>query len=492
MKYRILILVLLLMCVGPRPVGSEPHPDAGGDAKALVNQLSPINLALGPLIDRAVSDGNDALAQRLEQLRSIIQEALFTLNKIITDATMNVNSDAAGRLEDLNGYVQDNLATFNGIAQGTVDALDESAKSRIDQLGDKAGNLVLALPIPGQPLPNVPDKGYSLVKARTPGASTPLFITGAGLMRGGKRPRAFLLTGNSWTDFHPFSHNGTELTVSAASMGLIEIQIPESTFPKDGQAERTLVLALNSGAIFTKTVEPSFPLLLCSGLPKYSASVTEEPYGQYWEHRSIPHPMANPQGVLYIASNTDGGTDTKRRVCANKYDEGAGGWNADPNAPHHGLQYTAGQDGRPGTEHIGSFTDEGNGCIDMYAGRDSSGGGWAQMTGLGIQQRKLQKGQCGKTTTPEVKPLDYGGPTFFETKPQELINECAQLSEGAADSPKIRYHVQVLDEQKKVIDQADLIVGGPKSPLVSSTVFAEVDRYGMVKATITNQCLRSQ
>lgn len=492
MKYRLLMLVLLLVCVGPRPVGSEPHPDVAGDAKALVNQLSPINLALGPLIDRAVSDGNDALAQRLEQLRSIIQEALFTLNKIITDATINVNSDAAARLEDLNGYVQDNLATFNGIAQGTVDALNESAKSRIDQLGDKAGNLVLALPIPGQPLPNVPDKGYSLVKSRTPGASTPLFITGAGLMRGGKRPKAFLLTGDSWTDYHPFSHNGTELTVSAASMGLIEIQIPESTFPKDGRVERTLVLALNSGAVFTKTVEPSFPLLLCSGLPKYSASVTEEPYGQLWELRTIPHPMANPQGELYIDSGTDGGTDTKRKVCANASDEGAGGWNADPNAGYHGLQYNKAPDGRPGTEHIGSFSDDGKGCINMYAARDSSGGGWAKMTGLAIHQRRLQKGKCGDTTIPEIKLLDYGAPTFFETKPQELMNRCAQLSEGAADSPKVRYHVQVLDEQKKVIDQADLILGGQKSPLVSGTVFVEADRYGLVKATITSRCLRSQ
>ena len=101
--------------------------------------------------------------------------------------------------------------------------------------------------------------------------------------------------------------------------------------------------------------------------------------------------MANAQGELYIDSGTDGGTDTKRRVCANKLDEGAGGWNADPNAAHHGLQFTPGPDGRPGTEHIGSFTDEGNGCIDMYAARDRSGGGWAKMTGLAVHQRKLEE-----------------------------------------------------------------------------------------------------
>ena len=486
MRQRALLLVLLLICMPPQ----RAVADVGSDAHALADQLNPINVALGPLIDHAISSGNDALAQRLEQLRSIIQEALFNVNKIISDATINLNSDAAGRLAELNRYVQDNLATFKGIADGSIDALNQDAKQRIDQLSNNAANLVLALPIPAQPLPNVPSDGYSLVRVTASGASTPFFITGAGLMRGGKRPRAFILTRDWWTDKHFFSHDGTEVPVSAASMGLIELQIPDSLFPKDSQVERTLVLTLNSGAIFTKTVEPSFPLLLCSGLPKYSASVSEEAYGQVWDTRVVPHPMANAQGELYIDSGTDGGTDTKRRVCANKLDEGAGGWNADPNAAHHGLQFTPGPDGRPGTEHIGSFTDEGNGCIDMYAARDRSGGGWAKMTGLAVHQRKLKKSQCGDTFAAPIVVLDYGKPTFIEKKPQELLNNCAQVSEGAADSPYVRYHVVVLDGQQK-LDESDLVVG-VKSTLVSGTVSAEVDRYGSLKLTVTSKCLRSQ
>lgn len=65
------------------------HGTAQGADKAvsLVNQLNPINIALGPLIDDAISDGNEALAQRLEQLRKIIQETLFNRNKIIQDRT---------------------------------------------------------------------------------------------------------------------------------------------------------------------------------------------------------------------------------------------------------------------------------------------------------------------------------------------------------------------------------------------------------------------
>jgi hypothetical protein len=484
MKQWTFFLTLLLICVSPRFAVA----DVGKDARALEDQLNPINVALGPLIDRAISDGNDALAQRLEQFRSIIQEALFNVNKIISDATININSDAAGRLAQLNGYVQSNLETFKGIANGSIDALNKDTRQRIEQLSNNAANLVLALPIPAQPLPNVPNNGYSVVKAS--GASTPLFITGAGLLRGGRQPRAYILTRNSSADWHLFSHNGTEVNVVAASMGLIELQIPASLFPKDPQAEKTLVLVLNAGAIFEKAVEPSFPLLLCSVLPRYTAKVTEEAYGQTWDTRTIPHPKQTSAGQLYIDSGTDGGTDSRRHVCANASDEGAGGWNADPNAGYHGLQYDM-YGTRPGQEHIGNLSDDGKGCIDMYAARDSSGGGWAKMTGLAIHQRKLKKGQCGDTFAPPVLALDYGKPNLIEKNPQDLLNKCAQLSEGAADSPSIVYHVDIIDQQQQKVGHADLGLTSSKL-LANGTIYAEVNGSGTLTFTIASKCFRSQ
>jgi hypothetical protein len=168
MKLRALSLVLLLVCVSPL----NAAVDVAKEARSIQDELNPVNQALGPLIDRAISDGNDALAQRLEQLRGIIQEALSSVNKIVTDATININSDAEGRLSQLNMYLQNNLDTFKGIADGSIDALNKDAADRIDQLSNNIGNLVEALPIPTQPLPNVPRMGYSLVKAKTPGAST--------------------------------------------------------------------------------------------------------------------------------------------------------------------------------------------------------------------------------------------------------------------------------------------------------------------------------
>src|SRR4051794_7017470 len=47
-------------------IGATPHPASAGvfdDAQDVINQLNPINAALGPLIDRAIAQGNTAVAQ---------------------------------------------------------------------------------------------------------------------------------------------------------------------------------------------------------------------------------------------------------------------------------------------------------------------------------------------------------------------------------------------------------------------------------------------
>jgi hypothetical protein len=126
----------------------------------------------------------------------------------------------------------------------------------------------------------------------------------------------------------------------------------------------------------------------------------------------------------------------------------------------------------------------------MYAGRDNSGGGWAKMTNLAIHQRKLKKAQCGETFTSPTVELDYGKPTSIEKKPQDLLDKCTQVSEGAADAPYVRYHVAALDGHQK-LEETDLVVG-LKSTLITGTVSAEVDRYGLLKLTIASKCLRSQ
>ena len=476
-RIEVIFCICLLLTIGVGPSRADGNPLA--DAKSLVSQLNPINLALGPLIDQAVSDGNAALAQRLEQLRNIIEEALFNLNKIITDATITLNSDAEARLDQLNKDVSSNLQLFQAIAAGQTDQLNDAAEQRIQQFGNTTANLVAALPIPSQPLPNVPSTGFGLIKSSS--QSTTLFVTGAGFLKGGVTPRAFLYNGDS-SDTHYLSHNGTELTVKSASMGLIEIEVPSGLFPSTGQSEKTLVLKMRSWSWLPITVEPSFPLLLCSKLPKYSLRVIQQATGQYWDRRVVDYPTYTDAAAkeYYI---DDGGSNKAYDVCADKAD--AGEWKADPDRAHYGLEYAGLK------EHVGATlaNNPRNGCVHLYAGHDSSGGGFAKAWGIQVHQRRLKQGACSGAIALSPVDLKYGSPNAIATKPQELLDQCVSTSAGAAANPSLQTHVELLDERGAVTDQVNLTPLVP-ARLDNGAATVTVDSLGLVKAVLTTKCSR--
>lgn len=480
--FRVLLLLFLLVA----PSSSNSAPDAGSEARGLFNQLNPINALLGPLVDNAIASGNDALAQRLEQLRNIIQEALYNLNKIITDSTIRINSDAEGRLNQLNRQVGDNLELLNSIASGQVEVINDDMESRINQIKDATNQLVEALPIPAQPLPNVPPTGFSLIRLST--SSTSLFVTGAGLRKGGVTPRAFILNGDS-SDRHWLSHNGTELIVRAASMGLLEIEIPSGLFPGNGQSEKTLVLKLREGNVIPTTVEPSFPLLLCSKLPRYSAQVTVEPIGQFWETQTVAYPKLTnvPQNQVYF---TDGGSNQKRDVCASDAD--TDDWKSDPNVNRpltatqtgelYGLEYSGTK------EHVGEvdLNVPRNGCIHMYAGNDSSGGGFATVWGLQVHQRRLKRGSCSDPIPLPPLNLKFGS-NWVQTNPQQALDRCVATTSGASESPVVRTNVAVTQDQQQPPEQVNLIQGVP-AHLLNGTVTVTMDKFGLVKIEASPKC----
>jgi hypothetical protein len=487
MAQKIIGLVLILCLVIPR-VYASPSPDVAGEARNLFNQLSPMNALLGPLVDNAISSGNDALAERLEQLRNIIQEALFNLNKIITDATIRVNSDAEGRLNQLSQKVNENLQLLNSIVSGQVSAIDQATEMRIDQIKDATDQLVEALPIPVQPLPNVPRTGFALIKPSS--SSTLLFVTGAGLRKGGTAPRAFILNGDS-SDHHYLSPNGTEVTVRSASMGLVEVEIPTTFFPTDGQIEKTLVLKLREGNILPTSVEPSFPLLLCARLPQYSARVAVEPIGQFWETQTVLYPkLTNPAtNQVYI---TDGGSHQEVNICASDADNDQWVPDVRMNRPLTGTQsgILYGLDYVGTKEHIGrvSLNVPRNGCIYLYAEKDSSGGGFATAWGLQVHQRRLKKGACADPIRSDAVSLKFGS-NWVQTDPQKATDNCVPTTEGASESTVLRTNIAVTMDQKQPPEQVNLIPGVP-AHLFDNTVTATLDNFGLVKIDVVAKCGR--
>jgi len=457
---------------------SNAQFDPIGAAKGLIGQLNPVNLALGPLIDDAISKGNYALAQRLDQLQSIIQEALFNLNEIAEGRIKQVDQAAMNRITQMQTVANQQSGMLNDIISGRIKDIDTATEARIKQLGDTAGNLVEALPIPISALVDVPPTGFALVKE--PGNETILFITGAGLFKQSEKPVAYIIKGNEKKPL--LGHAGTSVTVKNASMGLLELSIPNSLFSDSSQpAECSLSLSLRKGPMFVPTHEtPSFPILMCPSLPKYSVMVTQTAAGQYYEQRTVPYPspINVPDGV-YIDDN---GSNNSADVCAGSF----GGWEVDPEVAESGLEIR----GEIKSHTDGSRVIPNNprpGCYHLYAGKDSSGGGFAFVRGVFVHQRRLaDTDQCEE---PQVYNVDlgYGTANKVPTNPSKAIGKCAK---APSRTPALKTSVAIKDASGKILDQANLVPQGGGVSLLNGSVRASEDQFGLVQIDISSQCKR--
>lgn len=473
---RLLCIVLLVAQLTPARADIDPI----GQAKGLIGQLNPVNLALGPLVDDAISKGNAALAERLEQLRAIIQEALFTLDQIATKQVTKLNADAEARIKQLQDDVNQNQLLFKSILDGTITQINDAAYKRILQAGDTAGNLIQSLPIPASPLPDVPSTGFSIVKDNG-GSTTSLFVTGVGLYKGRSKPDAYLLsTGDKDT---LLSFGGRKLDVPAYSMGLLKIEIPNDQFSASGPAEKTLHLHLRSNPWFPSYDDPTFPVYMCSSLPQYSILVTQAANGQFWDKRRAPwpSPVGRPDGV-YIDDN---GSHNETNVCATDF----GGYQVDPEAADNGLEVN------PATINFdkdGSNVYKDNprpGCYHLYAGKDSTGGGHAQIGGVFVHQRRLKDGQCGDPIQYPAAPLRYGSGTV-STTPQKVLTQCVSTTDGASASAVLQTNVIVSDVTAKPVAQVNLLPNVP-AKVLNGDLTLTLDSYGLIQTALNSRCRRA-
>lgn len=472
-----LLCVALLLVQMP---AARADIDLSETAKALVGQLNPVNMALGPLVDDAISKGNAALAQRLEQLRAVIQEALFTLDQIATKQVTKMNADTEARIRQLQDDVNQNQLLFQSILNGTISQVDDAAYKRILQAGDTTGNLIQSLPVPANPLPDVPPTGFAIVKENgTP--TTSLFVTGVGLYKGQSKPDAYLVSPGDKDGF--LSYGGLKLDVSAYSMGLLKIEIPNDQFSASGPIEKTLHLHLRSNPLLPFYDDPTFPVFMCASLPQYTIHVTQTASGQSWDRRRVPFPspIGRPDGV-YIDDN---GSSNSHDVCATDF----GGWQVDPEAADNGLEVN------PAT--ISHDKDGSNvykdtprpGCYHLYAGRDSSGGGNAQIGGVFVHQRRLKDGQCGDSMSYPTSLLKYGI-AEVPTTPQKVLLQCVSTTDGASATTVLQTNVIVSDISGKEVAQANLLPNVSAVQL-NGDLTLTIDSFGLIQATLNSKCRRA-
>lgn len=482
MLRRTLAVIALLCIVLPCP--SANAQDFRIEAQNMINTLNPINEALGPLIDSANNDVRD----RLEQLRGIIGEALTNLNAIIKDSTIRLNADGEKRLSQLNDHLRDNLDLLNGIASGRIKQIDKAAQDRIDQLETATDQFAESLPIAMQPLPKAPAHGYSLVRPVNKDYAL-LYISGAGLKKGGTEPKAYFVNGDD-SDHHLFSHNGTELTILASSMGLIEIKIPKELFPAHGQTDKSIVLKLAKNNFMPGSVEPSFPLLLCSSIPKYTASVVIQATGYSWKTQVVNYPTYTQPAIQQYRIE-DGGSNNAYNICASNAD--SDGWVTDPvNAPNpdvHGHNILYGLEYNGASEHVGDLipNNPSHGCLRLYAGRDSSGGGFSEAWGIVVHQRKLFLGACGSGSLAS-QVLNYGVNTI-DAKPDAFEAACVEAKDGAPSSAKVRTRLSIKDDAGSTPDVQDLSTStSMEQAFFNGSINTSMNESGLIRMNVTASC----
>ena len=476
------VVVVLLLITASRNANAQAYRT---EAQNMINTLNPTNRVLGSLIDSANGDMRD----RLEQLRGIIDGALVNLDQLLKDETIRLNADGEGRLKQLDGDLRANVDLINGLASGTIKQIDDAGKARIDQSEKAFDQLLESLPVPMQPLPKPPDNGYALWKPLNRDYAL-LYISGAGLMKGGTKPEAYFMNGDG-TDHHPFRHDGTELCILSSSMGLVVIKIPKNLFPASGQIDRSIQLKVASGNYLPGSVQPSFQLLMCASAPKYTASVELQATGWYWKQRTVDYqPYTQPE--IKQVNIDDGGSHQEKDICAS--DVNIDGWVPDPsvNAPStnprvrnalYGLEY------QKADAHAGNLVANfpKAGCLHIYAERDKNGGGFAEATGIIVHQRKLFQGACGSKLF-DPKPLQYGLNTI-DADPKSFDNSCIPASDGAPSSATIRTRLTITSDSDKNSDVQDLRMSSAlKQPFEDDNVQVTMNDNGLIRLKVKPAC----
>jgi hypothetical protein len=220
---------------------------------------------------------------------------------------------------------------------------------------------------------------------------------------------------------------------------------------------------------------------MCSALPQLKATVIQTAAGQYYEKRRVPYP--SPQGGLtdgvYIDDN---GSHNEANVCA----EAFGGWDVDPEEGSTGLEIS----GEQKSHADGSAVYPNNprpGCYHLYAGRDSSGGGFAFVRGVFVHQRRLADTTRCADVPPYVTDLRYGISSKITTDLSAAIGPCAK---APSRTPTIKTNIAVKDTTGDLNDNGNLVPKGGGINLLGNLVRAGEDEFGLVQIDLNSECSR--
>lgn len=474
-KFGVLLVVFVL------PLYGMPSNNPIDDAKNLSNQLNPLSLALGPLIDRAAEDANNVLQQRLEQLNGIIQLTLFTLNQIAQQKIDDIDQKTRQQIIDLNAYVSRDLLQFNAIIGKNLSDVDRILSDNLDKFNFGTANTIATIKFLNTvPLLNIGKLGITTFKQK--GSYTDLYLQGSGLMKFNSKPDVYLSGTGVKT---PWYSGYLSLDVPAASMGLLQIRIPNTAIPDDLKPSSfTLSLKIRDGTkYFMPTYsEQSVPLKICGALPRYKAKITVTASGKKWEYTQIRHPeaalLANGDDYIGVSCKS-GNNNSKKDVCPTIPPSG---WQIDDSPPDYGLTF-----GSETGHNYHNYSRTASHCIHLYC-EGGDGDAWENIQGVRLKLKRLvDVPLCSPSAIVTTVELPYG--VLSQLRLQDTVNTAIGVCKDASASatPQIHVVADILDSSDKLAETRDLLPNIPATALGGAASFSMSDQW-LLDMKVTPSC----
>ncbi len=467
------LFVVLSICIS-LAFPPQTRADVIDDSDKLLSQLNPITGALDGLVGEAADKGNAVLQQQLEHLRAIIKEAIFDLDQVVKKRGEQLDEAAVKDISLLNQYVQQNLVQFDALVGKRLDQIDQTMYDRINQFNFGLANVLASIKfINTISLIQTDKDGNGISAFKQEGNATRLYIVGSGFTKHGK-PSAYLSGAgikSNYTSGYGLWGNGVSVGVTSASMGLLEITIPNEYLPNDfGPAYMSLELKIPSGWVSSDA--QSVPLHICGVVPRLFASITVVGHGKHFVRSAVP--LRDLHAA--IANGNDNNHD---EICAP--DVAPDGWEFEGDLTYGGENDNGYHAIVPDQPHFR--------CLRAYVD-GTQGNAHLNIQGIKYHLIKLDDlNPCVPATTLPSVELKYYNLTQVNLADTISAAEGGECADAAKKSPPSATEtVELLDSGKRHIETVTLIPGASVSAKTVKVDFP-LTLDGALSMTATPVCI---
>ena len=249
-------------------------PGLAGSVATNAAALGGLAVGIHGLVNDAISQANNDLADRLKQLEQIVNGALFSLTTAMNYGIDKMDFAAQSNVRVLNDNATQLLAKYGALTHATLKDAQKYLNDDIDSLGNKFGNALAQIDILNTtPILNVPNDGIAIF--RGPGNDTKILLTGVGLTKLSVVPEVKLLSQDG---------KSTPVTVESYSMAFLKLSIPTNLLSRFGNYTLLFNFCTGRSWGFKQYGEQKVPVLACS-IPRITIRTKIWVEGDDWTTR---------------------------------------------------------------------------------------------------------------------------------------------------------------------------------------------------------------